>query len=68
MNARNAKKDDQTKEICIIVFPETIQKQLDIDKETWRSYHHNLINEGYITSITLRNSEALTVCIRKALL
>lgn len=69
LSYRNAPKSTkQGEEICVIVYPDTIAKHLDIDKETWRTMHSNLINEGYISSKMLDNSEALVVCIKKALL
>lgn len=69
LSYRNAPKATKKgEEICVIVYPETIAKHLDIDNETWRSYHQNLVNEGYISSHFLDNSEALVVCIKKALL
>ena len=67
-NAPKSTKSINTNELCVIVYPDTIAKQLDIDKETWRSYHQNLVNSGYISSNFLDNSEALVVCIKKAML
>lgn len=66
--APKSTRDPIKQEACVFVYPNAIQKQLDIDKETWKSYHANLENQGYISTQFLANSDAIVVCIKKALL
>ncbi len=56
----------EKKEICVLVYPATVQKSLDIDQETFRSWMQLLEIEGYISSHYLQDKNAYVVCISKA--
>lgn len=54
-----------TDEICILIYPKSIQKSLDITDATWFDWHQLLEAEGYISSKFLVDKQAYTVCIKK---
>lgn len=71
MGAHRDKIDFSAREICILVWPEAVQKELALDKETWRSWHAHLDNSGYISSrqtVDNHGNELHEVCIKKAFL
>ena len=68
MHASSSKIDDTNNELCVVIYPKSIQKQLDIDAETWRDYHENLIREGYISAFLLDENDKIVVCIKKPIM